>query len=179
MTTTILKRDYRIYVACLSSYNNGDTHGAWIDCEDKTAEELQEEVNEMLASSKQDGAEEYSIYDMEGFPDTLVGENTAITEVAEIMQAIQEQEHEEAFIAMVNYSTTLTEAISRMEDYLGEHDSFEDFAEEWLESSGTMERIPEDLQKYFDLEAYTRDLEHTFTVLESDDWGRGCFVFSA
>lgn len=41
----------RIYAACLASYNSGRLHGEWIDCEGKSADELQQAINEMLAKS--------------------------------------------------------------------------------------------------------------------------------
>ena len=40
----------RIYVACLAAYNSGHLHGQWIDA-DQSADDIQEEVNAMLASS--------------------------------------------------------------------------------------------------------------------------------
>lgn len=44
--------DLRIYVASLSDYNAGCLHGIWIDCEGKTADELQEETAAMLRESR-------------------------------------------------------------------------------------------------------------------------------
>ncbi|MCP3017438.1 antirestriction protein ArdA [Cupriavidus basilensis] len=44
--------DRRIYVACLASYNNGVLHGAWIYTEGKDADDLQDEVNKILRSSR-------------------------------------------------------------------------------------------------------------------------------
>lgn len=40
----------RIYVACLSAYNNGFLHGEWIDC-DQDAEVIWAEIKEMLKAS--------------------------------------------------------------------------------------------------------------------------------
>lgn len=41
----------RIYVACLASYNNGRLYGRWIDVDGKDADELREDVAEMLRGS--------------------------------------------------------------------------------------------------------------------------------
>ena len=46
----------RIYVACLASYNAGILHGRWIDA-DNGAEQVQEEIENMLAESPEYGAE--------------------------------------------------------------------------------------------------------------------------
>lgn len=51
MTTSTATDSPRIYVACLASYNNGVLHGAWIDA-DKDADDIQEDVNEMLRASR-------------------------------------------------------------------------------------------------------------------------------
>ena len=40
----------RIYVSVLSDYNNGWTHGAWIDA-DQTAEDIWQEINKLYISS--------------------------------------------------------------------------------------------------------------------------------
>lgn len=41
----------RIYVACLSSHNNGTLHGVWIDAE-QDADDIRAEIAEMLRESK-------------------------------------------------------------------------------------------------------------------------------
>lgn len=48
---TLSAADFRIYVAVLADYNNGRLHGAWIDCDGKDADDLQDEVNALLRSS--------------------------------------------------------------------------------------------------------------------------------
>lgn len=41
----------RIYAACLASYNDGRLHGAWIECEGKSGDDLRNEIADMLAKS--------------------------------------------------------------------------------------------------------------------------------
>lgn len=43
--------EFRIYAACLAAYNSGRLHGAWIDLEGKSADEVQTEISDMLARS--------------------------------------------------------------------------------------------------------------------------------
>jgi antirestriction protein len=52
----------RIYVACLSAYNNGHLHGWWIDA-DQEPDALWLDIEEMLADSPMDDAEEWAIHD--------------------------------------------------------------------------------------------------------------------
>lgn len=42
----------RIYVACLASYNSGVLHGTWIDLDGKDADDVQQEINQMLRESQ-------------------------------------------------------------------------------------------------------------------------------
>jgi UDP:flavonoid glycosyltransferase YjiC (YdhE family) len=42
---------YQIYVASLSDYNAGILHGKWIELEGKTTDEIQKEIEQILAES--------------------------------------------------------------------------------------------------------------------------------
>ena len=65
--------EIRIYVADLAAYNNGCLHGVWINpCDD--LEDIQSQINEMLADSLEEDTEEYAIHDHEGFEGYPVGE---------------------------------------------------------------------------------------------------------
>jgi len=51
-----MSEEIRIYVADLAAYNNGKLHGVWINaCDD--LEDIQEQVNKMLAKSPEIGGE--------------------------------------------------------------------------------------------------------------------------
>ena len=52
----------RIYVADLAAYNAGYLHGVWIDAS-QDLEDIQAQVDTMLAASPVKGAEEYAIHD--------------------------------------------------------------------------------------------------------------------
>lgn len=64
--------DVGCYIACLASYNNGRLHGAWIDLElISDADDLQECIDHILATSPEPGAEEWAMHDHAGLPDCL------------------------------------------------------------------------------------------------------------
>ena len=44
--------------------------------------------------------------------------------------------------------------------YLGEYDSMEDYAQEYIDSTGMLDNVSDTLQRYFDLEAFARDLSY-------------------
>lgn len=168
--------DLRIYVACLAAYNNGILHGEWIDVDGKDADDIQAEVAAMLASSPIPNAEEWAIHDHEGFPFGTVGEYTSLTEIVEIAEAIEE--HGEVFIAALKYWGDKEDARkAAAEGYQGEYKSEEDWAESFLEDTGSLADVPENLRNYIDFEAYARDarLSGDVVFVEGDN---GVHVFN-
>lgn len=65
----------RIYVACLASYNNGRLHGAWIDCDGQSADELQAAVNAMLRASPYPNVTRRQCADCEHIQDARAGDD--------------------------------------------------------------------------------------------------------
>lgn len=129
MSTTDTKVTPRIYAASLSDYNNGRLHGVWIDVAGKDAEEIEEEVKEMLRGSKypnvfvdcpepaceEEGqagcwtchsaglvpsAEEWAIHDYEGFHGLRLSEYEAFPTIAALAEQIEE--HGPAFAAWID-----------------------------------------------------------------------------
>ncbi len=75
--------EIRVYVADLAAYNNGKLHGVWINATDDL-DDIQEQVNQMLDESPEQGAEEYALHDYEGFNGYGLGEYESIGSVHEI-----------------------------------------------------------------------------------------------
>ena len=79
----------RIYVACLSAYNNGHLHGRWIRAA-QDPELIYDEIYQMLATSPSPQAEEWAIHDYEGFTPHDICETEDIPTIARIaMEIIQ------------------------------------------------------------------------------------------
>jgi antirestriction protein len=158
----------RIYVACLASYNAGVLHGAWIDIDENT--DVKEAIDAMLASSPSQGAgaEEWRIDDHDGWMglDPAAYCENELPELARMLD-----EHGEAFAAWVGNCASgwdFDDYESAFQDvYAGEWGSLEDFAANLLEESGELAEIPERLRRYFDYQAYGRDLE-----LGGDVWSQ-------
>lgn len=120
----------------------------------------------MLAScDNSDGPhEEWAIHDTEGFGKIRLGENTDLSEVSQIAQAVSE--HGEAYeIAYSNFSghSEALEAVS--EHYQGCWDSLEDWAEHYADDTGLLTSMPDNLRSYFDFERFARDC-----VMGGDIW---------
>ncbi len=159
----------RIYVACLAAYNNAKLHGKWIDA-DQSPEAIQEEITAMLKASPEPGAEEFAIHDFEEFGGIEIGEFTSIKEVAAIAEFLSK--HGGPGAAWYgNQTRDLDDNLSEQfqDEYQGEWDSLEAYAENLLEDTGALAEIPEYLRPYFDVEAFARDME-----LSGDVWTVQC-----
>ena len=161
--TTALSIDRpRIYVASLSDYNAGRLHGRWIEA-DQSAEGIAQEVELMLSTSAELGAEEYAIHDFEGFYGLSIGEYDSLESVAELARLIAE--HGPAFAAYVTNEGADYATAEGFEDaYVGEWDDVDDYASELIDE-GVLGEIPESLAPYIDVERFARDL-----VLGGDFW---------
>ena len=154
-TTTIEKTEPRIYVACLSAYNNGYLHGAWIDAGQETWD-IWAAIEKMLRASPMPDAEEYAIHDYEGFEGIRISESEGIEQVRGVAAFVTE--HGTLGAAIYNdLGGYLDEAREAMTDrYLGCYASLADYMEEVTEDSIT---IPQPLAYYIDWEAMGRDAE--------------------
>jgi antirestriction protein len=146
-----------IYVACLSAYNNGKLHGAWIDCAGTTVDTIQEQIDAMLAASPEPDAEEYAIHDYAGFGSYKVSEHADLDKLVELADLLTE--HEEVAVVVTEFETDI-ERIKLLceEGYAGEYQSKSEWAEEFLTDTGS---LPDSklVRDYFNYEAYARDCE--------------------
>lgn len=126
-------------------------------------------------SGKVPSAEEWAIHDFEGFEGIKLGEYESFETVAALAELIAE--HGKAFAVWYANETRdsmdaeeLREAFE--EAYAGEFDSMEAYAQDYCDSTGLLDSIPENLRSYFDYEAFGRDLE-----LGGDVWYEQGYVF--
>ena len=146
----------RIYVADLAAYNAGHLHGVWIDAT-LDLDDMQEQVNAMLAASPVEGAEEYAIHDFEGFDGYPLGEYEGLQTAHEIACFIEE--HPEFGGALLAHCNDLEQAqLAAEEDYCGCHASLADYAQELTEETTS---IPQHLAHYIDYRAMARDMEYS------------------
>ncbi len=147
--------EIRIYVADLAAYNNGKLYGVWIDAT-LDPDEIQGQINNMLAESPEGFAEEYAIHDYEGFGGYSVSEYEGIQSVHEIACFIEEYPGLAGEL-LSHFGGHLEDARKAMEEnYSGCYKSLTDYAEELTEDTS---QIPENLAYYIDYERMGRDME--------------------
>lgn len=171
--------NFRMYVACLASYNEGILHGKWIDLDGKTADDIQAEIDAMLAASPVPGAEEWGAHDWEGLD---FGEYPNLAEVAdyvEMMESLDDSERDafRAFTDNMGPHDGTSLACFR-EAYIGEFDSVENYAQQYINDVGLLSDVPDHIARYFDLAAFARDLVLGGDIWTADAPGGGVFVFS-
>jgi len=177
----------RIWAGSLADYNNGRLFGEWVDAA-QDADELREEITALMARSPTPGAEEWAIFDFDGFGAVTdqLDEYESLERISLIAQGISR--HGEAFAAYVAYlgAMSIDEQTEQrfQEAYCGEWESTSAYAEHLLQESGAYELLeswaaenaPEQIRPYvtLDLARYTADLEADLYISGKDG---GIWVF--
>lgn len=150
----------QVYCGTYSKYNSGSIAGAWIDLEKfSDHDEFMVACREL---HKDEEDPEFMFQDFEGFPKSYYSESGIAPEVFEWL-ALEDHQREilEAYIAIMgDDSATIEDA----EDcYFGHFENDEDFAQEYIDSTGMLHEVPENLRYYFDVEKFARDLMFDFS----------------
>lgn len=152
----------RIYLTNLGKYNEGMLVGEWVDLP-VSEEELEKVFNRIGIN---DEYEEYFITDYESDIDGVkVGEYENIDDLNELAEALEDLDSEEENVlsVMLEDGCTFEEALEKIKDrdYMVYYNcnSMEDVAYQVIEESGLLDGVPEKVARYFNYEAYGRDLE--------------------
>ena len=149
----------RIYLTNLGRYTEGELVGEWVDL--PTSNEELERVFTRIGINEQ--YEEYFITDYETDLDGIeIGEYSnleKLNEMAETLEALDDNE-KEVVNAIMSEGYSLEEALEKKDDCIVYCDcnDMEDVAREYAEETGLLSSIPENLQSYFDYEAFGRDM---------------------
>jgi len=183
-TTTTTTATPKAWVGCLGCYNNGALVGKWLDgesCADLEAAGLAKiETHGDYTAPRcvRCGGDEFWVMDHENFGDLLGGECSPI-EAQNMAQAIATIEGEGLDIeAVAAYASNMHLDIADFSEwggdyesaYLGEYESVYAYAVEYVESCGLLHGVPDNIARYFDYDAFSRDLEN-------DLWQHGGHLF--
>lgn len=154
-----------VYVGTYGKYNSGSLAGKWLDIADYASEEEFSAACAELHKDEPEGCRELMFQDWSDVPSGFISESTISDVLFGLVQAAQEMsdEEQEAFSDWLsdhgNYdSDTADDLVSKFhDDYVGDYDSEEDFAEEVVDE-GMLGEIPESIACYIDYKAIARDL---------------------
>lgn len=167
----------RIFLTNLGKYNEGKLVGKWVDlpCDD-----FEEELRSIGVSDEPDENgicyEEYFITDYEtDIPGLKIGEYKNLDNLNELAERVEDLSEDEkiALRAFLENGNDFEEALDQIEKekYIihWNCDSMEDVANEIVENSGMLYGVPDNVARYFDYEAYGRDLfiEGTFVAVDN------------
>lgn len=147
------KLEPQIWVGCLTSYNNGELHGEWIDANQSPDDILEQIKTEVIETSKYKDAEEWDIFDYDDLP----GDIHDLDEISE-MSSIIAAHGELAYQVLDHFCGDIEHAETMLnEEYVGEFRSELEFAEEYFNDIH-MPEIPESMSYYIDYDKFARDL---------------------
>jgi antirestriction protein len=186
-TTTATER--RIWIGVLSDYNAGYLTGEWVDVDGKDADELRAEADRILKTAHDPNAEEFAIFDHEGFGG-WIEEYTPLFDVAEFAAQMDAASDEAAFLAWLSYhgADDLPDDVSDYaerfgEEYAGQYSTAADYAHEFADMTGELENMSDELIGYIDFEKYAdhvlRNYGYHFERAGAPDYGVYAFSPSA
>ena len=153
----------QIYVGTYAKYNNGSIAGAWLSLDEHDTAETFDAAARKLHKREHDP--ELMFQDYEGFPSEFYGESYLDERLWEWLALSKtDQEIVEAWLDENGGSDSI-EYIT--ECYMGHASSWREYVEEYIESTGMLSDIPDQIAQYFDYEAYGNDLAHDYTVVET------------
>jgi antirestriction protein len=120
---------------------------------------MQSEIDLMLAGSPMPDAEEVAFHAYDELPSSL-GEYPGLDKIVECVEFIEALEERglpsELMLDLMNDG-----GLDRLEDYAGEGDTLVDWCEGFIEDTGLLAEVPEELRYYFDVASYARDMSVT------------------
>lgn len=143
----------QVYVGTYAKYNGGSINGKWLHLADYS------DKDEFMAACaelhKDESDPEFMFQDYEGIPEGMIGESFIHEDLFEWLK-LDEDDREllAVYRAECNTDGTIDEA---REAFEGKYKDEEDWAVEWMDSTGGLEGMPENLKMYFDYSAYARD----------------------
>ncbi|MGL9728689.1 antirestriction protein ArdA [Enterococcus sp. DIV0756] len=146
----------QVYIANLGKYNEGELVGAWFSFPID-----EEEVAEKIGLNAE--YEEFAIHDYEApFP---ISEYESIDRLNHLYDLIQEIEgtpiYDELGEILSFWFKDMEELLEHADDIIcySDCESMRDVAEYYVEETGMLSALPENLRNYFDYAALGRDME--------------------
>lgn len=127
-------------------------------------------------SGKVASAEEWAVHDYDDVPGEW-GEYPDLDKLCEFVGELEELDdtEREAFIAYRNNEGDSVDLDGFRDAYVGQFDTWAAFAEHYVDEAGLLQDVPDALARYFDYEAYGRDMRLGGDAYEVDGfyfWSR-------
>ena len=167
-TTTAEGIAPRVYVGTYGKYNSGSIAGKWLDVEDYADKEDFLKACAELHKGEHDP--EFMFQDYEGIPAGMISESHISEDLWEWL-ALDDDDRElvAVYQAEIDSDGTIEQA---RDAFSGRYKDEEDWAYEYIESTGGLDGMPENLRHYFDYAAFARDCrgDMSFVEHEGETW---------
>ena len=146
-----------LYCGTYGKYNSGNLRGMWVDV--STFDNYEDFISFCYAIHADENDPELMYQDFANIPDSLYHESMGEEEFNNLLEYCElcddySVEAVDDFLEIFR-----PEDLDNMQDaYVGEYDSKEDFAREIVSDCYDIEKMMGDLARYFDYEAFARDL---------------------
>ena len=156
-----------VYVGTYKKYSEGSLFGMWVNLEAVSdADEFFEVCREL---HKDERDPEFMMQDFQGFPKEFYSECMSADTIERIIEFIQldddEREMLEDFCECYGYDITQEDMIEdARERCVGCYDSFQEFADQCADEELACMNAPDFCSRYFDYEAFARDLKYDYSV---------------
>lgn len=170
----------RVWIGSWADYNEGRLHGDWCDAAVDT-ETLWVDVQAILSTSQDPSAEDFGIFDHDGFGGYQPGESDPLEHVAMVARGIAE--HGPPFAAWAELHGGDPSMLDGFTDaYLGEYESAAAWAKavaDELDIKSSLDTLDEFVRRYvsIDYAAIARDARFGGDVYLIDTPHGGVFVF--
>ena len=165
LTTTVTPQ---VYVGTYGKYNAGNITGKWLELEDYGSR--QEFLTACVELHQDETDPELMFQDYEGVPAGMISESH-ISDVWEWLELDKgERELVTVYQKEIDSDGTIEQA---REAFAGKFKDAEDWAYDYLESTGMLSEMPDNLRNYFDFEAYARDAGYegmSFIEHDGETW---------
>jgi antirestriction protein len=166
----ISEKPPKIYVGTYGMYNSGSLYGKWFELSDYT--DVDEFFKDCYEYHRNEFLPELMFQDWENIPDTLISESNLHEDAFKYFEAVSGMDLDtaEAFqiyctqiVSWPSNGNDLDETLVGFQEsyqgYFGKrNDPKTDFASQFVEDTGLLAGAPDILERYFDYEAYGRDL---------------------
>ena len=161
----------KIYVGTYGQYNSGSLFGKWFDLTDYA--NLKEFLQDCFEFHRDEFDPELMFQDWENIPDFLISECSLHKEAFVYFEATAEMDDEtaealEIYCKQINYwPSNGYEVDDQLESFRESYrgffggsmkDATLEYAYQYIEGTGLLSGVPQSLERYFDYEAFARDL---------------------
>lgn len=149
----------KIFLTNLGKYNEGFLIGEWVElpADDDELEEVYQRIG-INEEYEETFITDYET-DIDGLEVSEYANIDSLNEMAETLDSLDDYD-KKIVSAMLSNGYNLENAIEKIDDCMVYCDCYdmEDVAREYCDECGILDSIPENLQYYFDYEAFGRDM---------------------